>query len=129
MMVNLTFKPIHPYLERFGHIRWKKSPPFFANPRGILTHRVRSITTHLHNYHSYGKPDRHHHVDYCCGGGANSSTCEGLTDEPPASRLLCERCEQLAIEAGLPSADELAGRHVHVGRVKPFRTCCRDKEQ
>ena len=26
--------------------------------------------------------------------------------------------------AGLPSAYELAGRHVHIGKIKAVQTCC-----
>lgn len=124
MNVNLILKPIHPYVRRFGHIQWKKSPPFFVNPRGILIHRVRSLTTHLHR-----GGDSHEHVDYYCGSGANTRGAEGFTSNPPKARLLCERCEEKAIEAGQQTADELTGRHVHVGRLRAFRTCCRDKEQ
>ena len=43
---------------------------------------------------------------------------------PPADKLLCEACERSAVLAGLPSADELAGRHVHIGKIKAVQTCC-----
>ena len=43
---------------------------------------------------------------------------------PPDDKLLCEACELSAVLAGLPSAYELAGRHVHLGRIKAVRVCC-----
>lgn len=43
---------------------------------------------------------------------------------PPDDKLLCEACERNAVLAGLPSADELAGRHVHLGKIKAVQTCC-----
>ena len=43
---------------------------------------------------------------------------------PPADKLLCEACERNAVLAGLPSAYELAGRHVHLGKIKAVQTCC-----
>ena len=38
-----------------------------------------------------------------------------------------KRMAAAAVKAGLPSADELAGRHVHKGRTVPVITCCEDK--
>lgn len=108
------------------HLPWKRALPFHVNPRGILIHRVRDATTMWYRDTLGFGP--HEAFGYYCGGQANGSG-KDLTDNPPAIRLLCERCEAAAIAAGQISADELAGRHVHVGRVKPFRTCCRDKEQ
>lgn len=43
---------------------------------------------------------------------------------PPDDRILCARCEAIAVANGLPSADELAGRHVHKGGVVAVATCC-----
>lgn len=43
---------------------------------------------------------------------------------PPEDKILCARCEAIAVANGLPSAAELAGRHVHVGRTVAVMTCC-----
>lgn len=110
----------HPQPE---HRTWKKSLPFHVNPRGILIHRVRSVTTMWVN--SLRRWDV---IGYYCGNAVCGSGRD-LTDNPPASRLLCERCELAAELANQKSADELVGRHVHVGRVRPFRTCCKELEQ
>lgn len=105
---------------RHGNRLWKKTLPFNVNPRGVLIHRVRlGLSILYHGEHS------HDCVHYWC---TNQSNGEGvsLTDDPPEGRLLCEICERNAVAAGEPSADELCGRHVHVGVMKAHRTCCRD---
>jgi hypothetical protein len=101
----------------FTHIHWIKSLPFFANPRGVLIHRVESVTTYLH------KSGRAHKaVHYLCSA---ATTADGeFLAEPPANRLVCHACERVAKQKGLPSADRLVGRHVHVGRLRPERMCC-----
>lgn len=43
---------------------------------------------------------------------------------PPDDKLLCEACERSAVLAGPTSAYELAGRHVHLGKIKAVQTCC-----
>ncbi len=42
-------------------------------------------------------------------------------------KILCERCEDAAVKAGLPSADELSGRPVHKGGVVAVATCCQNR--
>lgn len=46
---------------------------------------------------------------------------------PPGDRLLCARCEALATAHGEQTADQLAGRHVHIGKVRGVRTCCENE--
>lgn len=103
-------------------IHWKKALPFFFNRRGVLIHRVRHAITHTDQ--STGKP-RHSSVGYWCGNTGNLSKGE-LLSEPPESRLLCTLCETKATAAGEVSADILVGHHVHLGRMKPIKTCCQD---
>lgn len=111
---------------------WDYSEPFFVNKRGCLTHRVRGISTISHQ-DSGGNPSpgfrepHHYSVLFWCGGRANfTEPSEDLVATPPVERLLCDRCEAVAQAAGQKTSDELAGRHVHVGRMKPIRTCCQD---
>lgn len=101
---------------------WRTVLPFNSNPRGILTHRVRlggstvgSDGEHVNDW-----------VHYWCSGQAVGEGLE-LTDAPPQTRLLCAHCEAKAIAAGEPSADQLCGRHVHIGVVRAKRTCCPDE--
>lgn len=99
---------------------WTKSLPFACNVRGILAHRIRSVTTHLF------EDRRHHHIDYLCGNGCNvdfDRTTETIVDDP-GERLLCDRCEAVAAILKLPSSDTLAGRHCHRGKLVAEQTCC-----
>lgn len=100
-------------------IVWTKSAPFFRNRRGVLLHRVRSAST------SISDPEEPHScVQYLCGNIGHVFTREDFTDSPAASEVLCIQCEAVAKKRGLPTADELAGYHVHVGRAKAVRACC-----
>lgn len=105
-----------------GMFAWTKAPAFAVNPRGVLVHRVRHVTTYLRD----GK-DSHYHVDYLCGNGCNvelRTIVDVLVTDPPRDRLLCEHCEMRARMQELPSGDHLAGRHVHRGVLVPRQTCC-----
>ena len=103
---------------------WLKSLPFVANPRGRLTHRVRYAKTNRRRNGSRS----HDTVSYWCGNGCHSPPLEAFYAVPPETRLLCHICEAKAVAAGEKTADELAGRHVHVGKLKAHRTCCRDQK-
>jgi len=99
---------------------WASCAPFVENSRGTLIHRPRSGSTY--NLHRTGP---HIGVGFWCGMHVASSG-KNLTflAAPPDGRILCERCEAAAVANGLPSADELAGRHVHKGRTVAVATCC-----
>lgn len=100
-------------------IQWSKALPFFKNSRGLLIHRVESVTTYVYPHRS------HIAVTYLCN---NSTTSEGeFLAVPPKDRLVCESCELMAKRKRKPSADELVGHHVHIGHIRVERSCCRDK--
>jgi hypothetical protein len=114
-------------LERrdFSHVKagaafpWKACKPFVENPRGTLIHRPREAMTYcLHRLPHIG-------VTFWCGM-ATTDDKGRLTflDAPPDGSIVCERCEAAAVKAGLPGADELAGKHVHKGRTVAVATCC-----
>jgi len=108
---------------------WRKAVPFFQNPRGVMLHRVRSVETLIHKLehpevYSKGFRQPYNAIRYWCGNTTLARGTAGWTEFPDDQHVLCERCEQIAVKAGYPPADELAGRHVHVGRAKAFRTCC-----
>lgn len=107
----------HPCERNSKVVYWKKCLPFAVNPRGILTHRVRSVTTFFSRDGTF-----HHGTHYWC----NNQTCADVTfhADPPADRLLCARCEAAAASAGQKSSDELAGHHVHIGELRAKRLCC-----
>ena len=120
----LQQRKVFPESYRRTTFPWASCAPFVENTRGILIHRPRSVTTHTLLRKS------HFSVNYWCGNSANNNS-GNLTfmEAPPVDAIVCERCEQLAIEAGLPSAEELAGRHVHIGRLKAILTCGCAQEQ
>ena len=99
---------------------WASCAPFIENSRGILIHRPRNGVT----FNNLSKGP-HVAIHYFCGMSM-ASDGKNLTflAAPPADRILCARCEAIAVANGLPSADELAGRHVHKGGVVAVATCC-----
>lgn len=103
-----------------GEYPWSACAPFVENSRGILIHRPRTGSTY--NLHRSGP---HIGVGFWCGMHT-ASDGKNLTflAAPPEDRILCARCEAIAVANGLPSADELAGRHVHKGGVVAVATCC-----
>lgn len=98
--------------------QWVKAPPFNVNPRGVLTHRVRSVATFIRD----GEVS-HYSVHYWCANGTNGDGV-GLVEKPPKDRLLCAHCERIAVEHGERTAEELTGRHVCIGVMKVHRLCC-----
>lgn len=100
----------------------REAGPFVHNRAGLLIHRPKSAV--LYNLHK--RP--HYAVMYYCGNGVTDSGGKlSFMATPPADQLLCEVCESRAVMAGLPSASELAGRHVCVGRLKVIKTCCKEE--
>lgn len=99
---------------------WTKCAPFVENKRGKLIHRPRSGATYqLH------KSGPHIGITFWCGMAVTDHGVKlTLLDAPPDGKLVCERCEAEAVANGLPSSDELAGRHVHKGRTIAVATCC-----
>lgn len=98
---------------------WSSCAPFIENARGILIHRPRhGATFNLHKF-------PHIAINFWCGMGISTSEKNiNLISVPPEDRIVCERCEAAAVASGLPSADALAGRHVHKGGTKAVATCC-----
>lgn len=98
---------------------WASCAPFVENSRGTLIHRPRSGST----YNLHKKP--HIGVRFWCGMSvATDKNNLTFLAAPPDGRIVCGRCETIAVEKGLPAADELAGRHVHKGRTVALATCC-----
>ena len=98
---------------------WASCAPFVDNSRGTLIHRPRKgATFNIHKNPHFG-------INFWCGM-AVASDGKNFTflAAPPDGRILCERCEANAVAAGMPSADELAGKHVHKGRTVAVATCC-----
>ncbi len=99
--------------------------PFVQNKRGILIHRPRYVN--IYNLHKQA----HMAVSHLCGNGTTGPVTANshikFLATPPDDSVMCERCEEFAAIFGLPSASELAGRHVHRGKLKAVITCCEAK--
>jgi len=70
------------------------------------------------------------HIGMQCWCGTSFSGTKKFTflDVPPEDKLLCAKCEVKAVEAGLPSAHQLTGKHIHLGGVVAVQVCCIGKE-
>lgn len=111
-------------LEKPKHISSKQAPwkaclPFVDNSRASLIHRPRNGST----YNIHKNP--HIAVSFWCGMAVTASDGHlTFLHSPPDDKILCERCEANAVKNGLPTSDELAGKHVHKGRTVAVATCC-----
>lgn len=122
MVLKLPLKkqPIHP-CGATKTFPWSSCLPFVENKAGVLIHRPRSANT----YNLHKRP--HYAVGFWCGMTTTSNWENNkltFLSVPPDESIVCWKCEMLAIAAGLPSSDELAGNHVHIGGVKAYKKCC-----
>ncbi len=110
---------------RLQQINYREAAPFFANPRGVLAHRVRSLTKLQFNDGRF-----HYVVEYYCLG---VSCHDRLLDEglvyDPGQRLVCAHCERLALEQGKPTSSKIVGRHVCTGVCRPVNVCPLHKDK
>jgi hypothetical protein len=102
---------------RFKQLNYKKAAPFFANPRGVLIHRVRALYRLAFNGREWWI------VDYWCENGGRSDDVDSDLLFDPGDKLICTRCEANAVAKGQKSSSELAGRHVCTGVCRPVNTC------
>lgn len=103
-------------------IPWTSCEPFVDNAKATLIHRVRHVTTHQID-HKY-KP--HLAVHAWCGASFTGTKKFTFLAEPPAGKLVCARCEEVATKRNMEPSDAIAGRHVHLGRTIAVATCCAD---
>ena len=119
-MIKLPLKPYKALPREYKRTTfpWASCAPFVENRRGILIHRPRTVAT----FTLLKKP--HFSIGYWCGNHANNDAGNiTFLEAPSVGAIVCERCEVAAVQAGLPSAFELAGRHVHIGKLKAVMTC------
>lgn len=103
------------------HKLYDEGPAFAINSRGVLVHRIRKCKDLIF---VDSNELSHSHVTYFCGGGANDSGNITYTDEIPKGRVLCARCEAVALTENEKSAEAITKkRHVCKGGVRVFRTC------
>lgn len=103
-------------------IHWTYSKPFVENRQGLLIHRPKHVKL---------RDPKHWRaflvVKHWCGSQSCGTDKFTFLDEPPAGKLVCARCEDECIKEGLPTSDELVGRHVHVGGIIGIQRCCLDQ--
>lgn len=104
--------------HRFG-IAWKEASPFIDNARAILIHRPRYVVTH-----KVGERSAHISIECWCGNHFSGTKKFTFLNAPTDGKLLCARCEEVAVKHGQPSSEQLTGHHVHVGRLVPQQLCC-----
>jgi len=118
MKVKLK-KPRKPFSDA---VYLENCEPFIVNPRGLLIHRVAEVIL----FEQDGRPS-HVSVHYLCGNLCHIEPAmfeDVVYADPPKNKLLCEFCEVRARATKEKTADQLAKRHVHCGRVRAFQTCC-----
>lgn len=127
-MIKLTLKEPKKYPREFrSHVfPWATCAPFVDNSRGLLIHRPRQVST----YAKTGVIRTHIGIGYWCGnhvsGDNNFTFLDTLQQD---GKLLCARCEEAAVANGLPSADDLVGRHVHKGGLVAVQSCCKERSE
>lgn len=112
------------YHSKFIKAYWKESAPFILNDKAVLIHRPKTVTTH-----KLGEHEPHLAVWCYCNNGFTGTKKFTFVSEPPIDGIVCRRCEEAAIAAGLPSSAELAGRHVHIGGIVAVADCCKEIQQ
>ena len=101
-------------------IPWTACEPFIENSMAVLIHRPRHVTTHKIG----PRWAAHLGVHNWCGSVFTGTDKFTFLGEPPVGRIVCARCEDAAVVAGLPSSEAIAGRHVHTGGVVAVARCC-----
>lgn len=109
--------------DRFKTFNYTRSAPFFENPRGVLIHRIRALFRLEASYSS----EPWLIVEYWCGNHGRSDMLDSGILFDPGAKLICARCEALAVAQGESTCSELAGRHACTGVCVPVNTCCPTK--
>lgn len=119
MKIELKIPNPHPVHGQLSNIQWRSCLPFVENTMALLVHRPVRVGTYKN-----GNRPAHIGIHYWCGNSACGNKKFTFLAFPPLNSLVCEKCEKNAVAAGLPSSESLAGRHVHIGKLKAIRTCC-----
>jgi len=119
MMLKLPLKPSRYKREDYA-FPWASCTPFVDNKLAQLIHRPMRVST----YKIHTTP--HISISNWCGNTFSGDNKFTFMDTLPMNgKLLCARCEANAVAAGLLSADEIAGHHVHQGKLIVVKTCCK----
>lgn len=122
MLIDLDVKPRFKGSNRIYAV--KKCEPFVKNKMAKLVHRVRHF-----GVHKISGREPHFCVDYICGNSSAGGSDKFLfVPSLSSADVVCARCEEAAIQAGMPTSSEISGRHICIGGVKVYSMCCPDKE-
>ena len=120
-MLKLPLK-ITSFARKHG-LPWLSTTPFVDNHQALLIHRPYQVTT----FKIHSKP--HTSVHYWCGNCSSHDLSKfTFLDTLDGRKLVCARCEEAAVLAGLPPTDQLLGHHAHKGRVVAVQTCSHNKQ-
>ena len=126
--MKLCLKQPRNLMKMYRHggtiLPWKTCEPFLENSRAVLIHRPRSIMT----IQISERFSPHIAIDCWCGNTMTGTKKFTFLAVPEPHKIVCARCEDKAVVAGLPTSSTLAGRHVHTGGVVPYRSCCTHQE-
>mgnify|MGYP000367204738 CR=1 FL=1 len=105
-------------------VEWKATLPFLENTRAHLIHRPKTVVTYRH------QKIPHLAVMCYCGTGFAGGKNFTFLSAPPLDSVVCQRCEDAAVDFGLPSSFSLTGRHVHLGGLKVVLNCgCKIRDE
>lgn len=109
--------------ERYLYLNWTSCLPFLENKRAVLIHRPRAVATVAKSAIT-----RYPYLisTMWCGTSMVHSEHWTFLETPPEGKIVCARCEALAVQNGLPASSELAGKHVHIGGVRAVKYCCKE---
>lgn len=98
--------------------------PFVTSARAHLIHRPRSWCRFSISGSGGSGPFawKHDIVSMWCGQSPTSTQQQLFALEERS--IVCAVCEGAAIAQGYKSAEEIVGRHVHVGGVQSIAYCC-----
>ena len=111
-------KDLHHWAK--GALPWVSCQPFVENSKAVLIHRPRCVTTHKISERFAA----HIGIQLWCGALFIGTKKFTFLDAPPDGRLLCARCETIAVKNGIQSCHELTGKHFHLGGVVAVQLCC-----
>jgi len=119
MLTNIKMKLRPNAFQKAKGKPWELCAPFVDNRQAQLIHRPRNVT----EYWVLGR--KHIAVHAWCGNGSTGDrTKYTFLNFLDGEKLVCARCENAAVLAGLFSSDVILGRHVHKGKLVPKQTCC-----
>lgn len=112
--------------DRYQYLNWLTSLPFLENKRAVLIHRPRAVATVAKSAVS-----KYPYLiaSMWCGNSMVNSEHWTFLSAPPEEKIVCARCESMAVLNGLPSSDSLVGHHVHIGGVKAVIQCCKQEDE